>query len=221
MEFEFQHSISALLVLDSTPFPPDLNKHSLVYGFPWPLSTSLLCSNRLNPSHRSCHHLCPQNTTDVFFEINILVGRKGIWVLSQNSHWKSLEQSCFADCLVTECKILFHSFPAPKRTLLLKCLDINVFWCNCGKREDFFHVCTSDQGIFIKDRKRKTVIITQQLCDFEWTLQLFCPVFYLWRLKWHLISSLLTDKTVLYGTQISSFLKINSNVQSLLDLKIL
>lgn len=35
-------STSALLVLDTTPFPSNLNKHSLVYGFPWPLSTTLM-----------------------------------------------------------------------------------------------------------------------------------------------------------------------------------
>lgn len=151
------------------------------------------------------------------------MSRKGISVSSQNSfgssHWKSLEHSCSASCLETPRKILFHSFPAPKRPLLLKCLNIDVFWCNCGKREDFFHTCTSGQGIFNKDMK--TVIIMQQLCDLEWKLQLLCLVLYIWRLKWHLISYCSLTKQLLYGTQISSFLKINSNVQSLLDLKIL
>lgn len=100
--------------------------------------------------------LCSQNTTDAFLERNILVGRKGIRVLSQ--------------------------------------------------------------GIFIKDMK--TVIVTQQLCDTEWTLQLLSLALYILRLKLHLISDCLLTKQFLYGTQISSCLKMNSNVQSLLHLKI-
>lgn len=153
-----------LLVLDTTHFPSNLNKYSLVYGFSWPLST-LLYSNRLNPSHT-------QAATTVFSKYHWLVlsnktfrwAGKNLGPLSQtffgSSNWKSLEQSS-ANCLETRCKILFHWFPAPKRLFLLKCLNTDIFWCNCGKREDFFHMCTSGQGVFNEDMKCTAVIIIQ------------------------------------------------------------
>lgn len=109
--------------------------------------------------------------------------------------------------------------PCSKETTAFEMFE---HWCilvQLWEKGRFFHTCTSGQGIFNKDTK--TVITMQQLCDLEWKLQLLCLVLYIWRLKWHLISYCSLTKQLLYGTQISSFLKTNSNVQSLLDLKIL
>lgn len=84
--------------------------------------------------------------------------------------------------------------PCSKENTALKMFE---HWCTLiqlwEKGRFFFHVCTSGQENFTKDMK--TVIITQQLCDAEWMLQLLsCFLSMETKVTLHML--LLTDKTV-------------------------
>lgn len=144
MEFEF-NIFSALASVGHHPFP--MKREQMLLGL-WVFLVYLLCYTGTDLTF-----IHTQAATTMFSKHHWLIlsnkafrwAGKDLCPLSQTffgiSHWKSLEQSYFASCLEMQRKILFHSVPAQKRPLLLKCLSTGVFWWNCGKTDDFFHMC--------------------------------------------------------------------------------